>query len=123
MNKGDAHHSAKNMPSGLWQLSSETELAPHWSCESETYAPASVLIGYLGADWIPDNPVTAESFYYGSCRHSEVYHFVLRRRNQSIELPVVANPIVFRVVAKYRLDIQRGNTEHHAGEAVSRKEK
>ena len=74
---------------------------------------------FLAVGWKTDNPVTVETFYYGSCRHSDVYHFVLRNRDESIELPIVANPVVFRVIAAYRLTIVRSLTCHNVGEIAS----
>jgi len=96
----------------------EPEPNPYWSCDSASYAPADVLDWYLSTGWRPDDPVAVETFYYGSGRHSAVYHFVLRRQDESVEMPVVANPAVFRVVAAHRLTTLCSGTDHHTGEAA-----
>ena len=77
----------------------------HWSPESESYPPAEVLLQFIRLGWALDELVAVETFYYSGYRTSDIYHFTLTRGEMSIEIPVLANPAVFRVVASCHLTV------------------
>ena len=81
----------------------------HWSPESESYPPAQVLLQFIRLGWTLDSLVAVESFYYAGYRSSDVYHFTLLRGTDTIEIPVLANPAVFRVVESCKLTVVRLN--------------
>jgi hypothetical protein len=83
----------------------------HWCRESEPIAPAEVLLQYLRWGWELDNLVGVEVYYHAGCRRSDVYCFTLGRDDDTIEIPVLANPAVFRVVDSHQMTLMRINVE------------
>ncbi|MCC7446885.1 MAG: hypothetical protein IT324_05675 [Anaerolineae bacterium] len=81
----------------------------HWCPVSEKYAPADVLLDYLRQGWELDKLVAVETFYFAGYRCSDIYYFTLYRDDLSCEMPVLANPIVLRVVEEQQLSILRIN--------------
>jgi len=79
----------------------------HWSAESEAYAPADVLLQHLRAGWKLDELVAIETFYYAGFRRSDIYYFTLELDGKTIEMPVLANPTVFRIVKERGLTTVR----------------
>ena len=90
----------------------------HWDPESETYAPAVVLLQYLRLGWQLDRLVGVETYYCSGYLRSDVYYFTLRSDAGSIEIPVLANPVVFKVVDSYDLNIVRINVDRPELEAA-----
>ncbi len=78
----------------------------YWSCDSETYAPADVLLDYLWNGWEPDILVDVTRVPCASGRCTEVYFFTLKCGDQAVYIPVVPTPIVFRLVDDYGLTIR-----------------
>jgi hypothetical protein len=83
----------------------------HWAPDSEVYAPALVLMQYLRSGWKPDELVGVETFYHAGYRHSDIYYFTLQRDDASIEVPVLANPAVFKVISTHQLTVLRINID------------
>ena len=81
----------------------------HWSQESQTYAAAATLLEYLRQDWQLDPLIAVESFFHHGGRHVDVYYFTLNKNGHQIEMPVLANPAVFRLVAHRNLQVERVN--------------
>lgn len=79
------------------------EFHRHWSPESEIYAPADVLLQYLTAGWSLDQHVAVETVYYAGYRRSDVYYFTLEHDGVSLEMPVLATPVVFKLIEDRRL--------------------
>jgi hypothetical protein len=87
----------------LRRRSSDEEYDRHWCPNSQTYAPADVLLQYLRAGWQLEDFVAVQTFYHGACRRSEVFYFRLNLGDIFLEMPVLANPIVFQIVESNRL--------------------
>ena len=81
----------------------------HWCPVSEKYAPADVLLDYLRDGWELDNLVAVETFYFAGYRCSDIYYFTLRQEDTILEMPVLANPIVLRLVDQRQLSTLRIN--------------
>ena len=81
----------------------------HWSQESQTYATAATLLEYLRQDWQLDPLIAVESFFHHGGRHVDVYYFTLTQKGRQIEMPVLANPAVFRLVTHRKLQLVRVN--------------
>jgi len=78
--------------------------ARHWSPTSQWYAPADILLQYLRNGWWLDKEVEICIHRCGSCRHVEMYHFTLHHaEKQTLRVPVLANPVVRKMVHQYRL--------------------
>jgi len=79
----------------------------HWSQQSQTYATAATLLHYLRRNWQLDPLAAVESFYHYGGRHVDVYYFTLTRSNRQVEMPVLANPPIFRLIAQRNLQVER----------------
>jgi len=79
----------------------------HWCPVSEKYAPADVLLQYLREGWELDMLVAVETFYFAGYRCSDIYYFTLHQEDMTLEMPVLANPIVLRLVEERQLSTLR----------------
>lgn len=79
----------------------------HWSPESEPLAPADVLLQYLRKGWLLDVTVEIKSHQCRSCRYVDIYCFTLHHhaRPKPLQMPVLANPIVRKVVQQHGLKL------------------
>jgi hypothetical protein len=83
----------------------------HWSPESETYTTADVLLQYLCLGWKLDDKVSAETYYHAGYRRSDVYYFTLKQNGVTLQMPVLANPVVRRIVRDHGLTVLWINAE------------
>ena len=83
----------------------------HWAPQSQAYAPADILLQYLATGWEIDNPAAVETYYCAGVRRADVYLFSLRRAGDHVEMPVLANPAVSRLIEKYQLTVHRVNVD------------
>ncbi len=81
----------------------------HWCPDSEPYASADVLLQYLRMGWVLDKLVAVETVYHTAHRHSNVYYFTLYHDNQTIEMPVLSNPVVLDLLKRDKLTTLRIN--------------
>ncbi len=102
----------------LRRNSSDDEPIRHWCPKSESYAPAHVLLQYLRAGWQLENLVAVQTFYHGDCRRSDVFYFRLNLGNIFLEIPVLANPVVFQIVVRNRLRQIPRNSKYDASESI-----
>lgn len=77
----------------------------HFCPSSQAYTTADVLRQYLENGWAPQNRVTVEVHILGAGRTVNVYRFWLRKDGADTILPIVASPIVWRVIAEYKLSL------------------
>ena len=70
----------------------------HWSPTSQPYAPAHVLLQYLRYGWKIDRTIFIKSFRCLSCRSVNVYYFLLIRGAERVWMPVLENPVIWRLV-------------------------
>jgi hypothetical protein len=93
------------------QVKSIREILPpredyrHFSPSSQLYTTADVLRQYLENGWVPQSGVTVESHVLSAGRSVNVYHICLRKDGAEIVLPILASPIVWRVIAEYKLTL------------------
>jgi hypothetical protein len=74
----------------------------HWNSESQRYAGVDQLITYLLNGWDVDDVVLVEK---PADSGAQVYNFCLRRGESNIDIPVIANPHVERIIAHLNLII------------------
>jgi hypothetical protein len=84
----------------------------HWSAESQEFAPSDALLSYITEGWVLDKLITIETFYYSGYRRVDVVHFTLRRDEETFDMPVLANPMVNRLIDYYDLTILPANITH-----------
>lgn len=75
----------------------------HWSAGSQAYAPADVLFQYLRDGWLLGDKVMVQVVRCFSRRCVEVYYFRLRSGHERVLMPVLANPVVLRLVMERKL--------------------
>jgi len=90
------------------------EVSRHWSPGSQTYAPADVLQRYLRRGWKLAELAAVESFYYAGYRRVDVYHFTLLHGEEHIDMPVLGNPVVYRLIEEHKLTVMRINSNEEA---------
>jgi len=86
----------------------------HWYPDSEPYAPADVLLQYLKNGWNLEKLVAVETVYYAGYRRSDIYYFTLERDSQTVEMPILATPAVFKVIEQNRLTTLRINVDRES---------
>jgi hypothetical protein len=74
------------------------ETTRHWAPESEKYAGGDALITALRRNWKVAGPVYQEDFWHSGARLVTVYHFTLRCQDGEMDMPVITNPYVRRVL-------------------------
>lgn len=84
----------------------------HWSATSEPYAPADVLLQYLRDGWLLGDKVMVRVVRCFSLRCVEVYYFRLTSDNEYVLMPVIANPVISRLVIERGLRAIRIDTDH-----------
>ncbi len=89
----------------------DDDMHRHWSPDSETYAPADVLLQYLKSGWQLEKLVAVETVYYAGFRRSDIYYFTLERDGSTVEMPILANPAVFKVIEQNQLTTLRINVD------------
>jgi hypothetical protein len=89
----------------------DDDILRHWSPDSETYAPADVLLQYLKRGWNLEKLVAVETVYHAGFRRSDIYYFTVERDGRAVEMPILANPAVFRVIEQYQLTTLRINVD------------
>ncbi|MEP7287937.1 MAG: hypothetical protein ABI947_19470 [Chloroflexota bacterium] len=82
----------------------------HWSPASQAYAPADVLLNYIRQGWQLDNRAAVETFFYAGYRRVDVFYFTLRDGDVMVEMPVLANPAVSRLIEQNKLTVLRINS-------------
>jgi hypothetical protein len=87
----------------------EDDRVRHWSPESQPYAPADVLLNYLQSGWLLESLASVETFYYAGYRRVDIVHFTLRSGDSILEMPVLANPAVTRLLEERSMTVLRIN--------------
>ena len=98
---------------GTWEIKGCPEIDRecgdyrHWSPTSQPYAPAHVLLQYLRYGWKADNTVFIKSFCCLGSRSVAVYYFLLTWDAEQVWMPVLANPVVRRLIQESGLTLVR----------------
>ena len=92
---------------GMYSQVDTEENIHHWSPESQTYAPVDVLMTYLRKGWTLSPLAAIETHYYAGYRRVDVYYFTLTYIDQRIEIPVLGNPIVTRLLGEKKITVVR----------------
>lgn len=93
------------------------DVTQHWSPSSEHYAGGDQLVTLMFDGWELDDTVYLEEKWIGGLRHVKVYHMTLRRGGDVLEIPVLYNPYVVRLVTNSEctvLDYETHNAEAEA---------
>jgi hypothetical protein len=74
----------------------------HWHAASEKLTGGDSLLTALQLGWRIDT-VTLQEYYLGRDRSSTIFYFRLLRKDESVVMPVIASPFVFRVFAQLQV--------------------
>ncbi len=77
----------------------------HWSRQSQPIAPVEILVERIRDGWELDTLVKCQTYEYGPGRSVNVYHFTLTNNEETLQLPVHANPIVRRLIRERQLHV------------------
>ena len=72
----------------------------HWSPTSQPYAPADILFQYLRDGWLLGDKVLVQVVQCFSQRCVEVYYFRLTHDGEPVLMPIIANPVILRLVVE-----------------------
>ena len=70
----------------------------HWSPHSQSYAPADILFQHLRDGWLLGDKVLVQVIQCFSRRCIEVYYFRLTSGSEPLWMPIIANPVILRLV-------------------------
>lgn len=74
------------------------DMIRHWHAESEQYTGGDALFTALQNGWRISDEVKYEEYWHAGVRSVLVYHFELTRDGEKMDMPVVRNPYVNRIV-------------------------
>ncbi len=86
----------------------------HWDPESENFTGADALFTAFDNGWTLDKDVEYEEHWYAGTRGVTVYHFTLRRDDETMTMKVVTNPLVRRML----LEMDANVTEKKSPESA-----
>lgn len=81
----------------------------HWSPSSEKFAGADALITALDKGWEMEDEVICEDVWFAGMRQTRVYHVILQRDEERIEMPVLHNPYINRMLSSDAVHIKFKN--------------
>ncbi len=82
----------------------------HWSAESEPFTGGDALQSALEQGWVMVGHVSYREFDLRESRKVAVFYFRLQRDERTMEMPVIGNPHVLRVIAAYDVPVMRPET-------------
>lgn len=77
----------------------------HWCQDTEKYCGGDGLVTVMMQGWELHPTVQLEYKHFGGNRRVRVYHFSLFRQGEHMEMPVVHNPYVNRLIRTMQLDV------------------
>ncbi|RMF79092.1 MAG: hypothetical protein D6737_12720 [Chloroflexi bacterium] len=81
------------------------EVNRHWHENSESYAGGDCLLTALRDGWVISDTVFREEHWHAGVRLVTVYHFTLKRGDETCVMPVVTNPYIHRLVRSSSLEV------------------
>lgn len=72
----------------------------HWDATSEAFTGGDALFTFLSEGWSLDETVTYEEYWLSGVRPITIYYFTLEKDDQKLNMPVITNPYVRRVVSE-----------------------
>jgi len=74
----------------------------HWDPRSERFAGADALLTAVDEGWEPERTLFYETYWFAGSRCVTVYHIELRREGEVMDMPVISNPYLRRLIAKHK---------------------
>ena len=83
------------------QPSQDAEFRRHWSDRSERYAGCDALLTALHNQWEAEGTCYEERYYHAGTRLVTIYHFILHKGDETLQMPVIANPVLRRILREW----------------------
>jgi hypothetical protein len=77
----------------------------HWHVHSEKFAGGDALATLLLTGWLMRDAVFVDTYWLSGSRTVHVYQFELMRDDESVSMPVIANPYVERLIALHQVNV------------------
>lgn len=94
------------------------DVQQHWCPSSEQYGGGDCLITLISAGWVLAERIYIEYKRFNGNRRTTIYHCRLTRGEDTMEMPVIENPYVARLVWQRQL-IQINNEQEHEAFAIA----
>ncbi|CAG0947161.1 hypothetical protein ANRL1_03747 [Anaerolineae bacterium] len=78
----------------------------HWSPLSENYAGADCLVTAIQKGWRVTGDIYNEEFWHAGTRLTCVFHFTLKRGDETVVMPVISNPFARRLIFQNRITLR-----------------
>ena len=89
-------------------------LSRHWHAASEAYAGGDCLVTALQRGWEMDDVVHQEEFWHAGSRLVMIYHFTLMREGETVNMPVISNPYIHRLLRMQNFDVEPIADQKHS---------
>jgi hypothetical protein len=83
-----------------------SDIHRHWDPRSERFAGGDALITAIQNGWQLVEPVYEEKFWAAGTRLVVIYHSIMERGEESMVMPVIANPFIRRGLKTRTLEIE-----------------
>lgn len=77
------------------------DLTCHWCPLSQRYAGVDALLRYLDRGWKVQGDIGFDEHWFGDSRRILVYRFILTKRNSSVTMHVVWNPVLELLLIRF----------------------
>lgn len=84
----------------------------HWCPHCEPFMGGETLLIALEERWYPKGVIFRQTFWLMHGRQMNVYHVTLQRDNRLIQLKVIENPFVIRLLKQSGQQIVQLNEQH-----------
>jgi hypothetical protein len=84
----------------------------HWCPQCEKFAGGETLQIALEDRWLPKGVIFRQTFWLMRRRQTNVYHVTLQRGNRLLELKIIDNPFVSRLIGQLGRQIVQLNEQH-----------
>lgn len=78
----------------------------HWSPLSEKFAGGDCLITAISRGWQVVGDIYREEFWHAGTRLTTVFHFTLQRGDETMNMPIISNPHVRRIIYMNRVKVR-----------------
>lgn len=92
---GPAYHHQLELP----------DVTQHWCPRSQKYAGGDALVSLLNDGWQVQQPILYEEVWFGGGRQVTVYYFELEKLNETVKMPVIANPFVLNLISQLHVRV------------------
>ncbi len=77
----------------------------HWCDTSEMFAGGDALLTAMQNDWVAEETCYEEQYWQAGTRLVTVYHFTLHNDDETLQMGVITNPYVRRVIREQNFKV------------------